>query len=102
MQMIKMCVGYKHHVGWRQVAEVQSRLTQALQNEEPAREVGIDDDILPPNLQKEAGMPDEGNTQLSVRNQFRFVRLTGTGRNRRISYQAGKLAGALAQSGIFQ
>ena len=70
MQVIEVRVRHQHDIHRRQVAQIQSRLTQALENEEPAREVGIDDDVLSANLQKEAGVPDERHAQLAVRNQL--------------------------------
>ena len=50
VQVVEVRVGYQHHIGRRQVAQVQSRLPQTLEHEKPAREVGIDDDILPADL----------------------------------------------------
>ena len=102
MQVIEVRVRDQDNIHGRQVAQIQSRLTQALENEQPAREVGIDDDVLSPNLEEEAGVSDEGNAQLPVRNQFRFVGLAGAGCDRGVPHQARELAGSLAQRGIFQ
>jgi len=102
MQVIEVSVGHQYDIHRRQVAQVQSRLTQALKNEQPAREVGIDDDVLSADLQKKAGVPDKGHAQLAIRNQLRFVGLAGTRRDRGMPHQARELAGALAQGGIFQ
>ena len=102
MQMIEVRVRHEHEVHGRQVAQVQSRLTQALQNKQPAREVGIDDDVQSANLQKEAGVSDEGDAEFAVRNQFGFVGLAGARGDRGMPHQARKLTGSLAQSRIFQ
>src|ERR1017187_2172160 len=102
MQVIEVRVRYEYDVHRRQVAQVQSRLTQALENEQPAREVGIDDDVLSANLQKKAGMSDEGDAQFAVRNQFRFVGLAGARSDRGMPHQARELTGSLAQRRIFQ
>src|ERR1019366_6443825 len=75
MQVIEVRVRHQDEVHRRQVAQVQSRLTQALKNEEPAREVGIDDDVLAANLQKKTGVPDEGDAEFAVRSHLRFVGL---------------------------
>ena len=69
MQVIEVRVRYQDEIHRRQVAQVQSRLPQALQNEEPAREVGIDDDVLSADLQEEAGVSDEGDAQFAVGDQ---------------------------------
>ena len=66
VQVIKVRVRHQDKIHRRQVAQVQSRLTQALEDEQPAREVGIDDDVLSANLQKEAGVSDEGDAELAV------------------------------------
>ena len=102
MQVIEVRVRYQHNIHGRQVAQVQSGLAQAFENEEPAREVGIDDDVLSADLEKKAGVPDEGDAQLAVRNQLRFVSLPGAGCDRGMSHQARERAGSLAQRGIFQ
>ena len=102
MQMIEVRVRYEDEVHGRQVVQVQSRLAQALQNEQPAREVGVDDDVLSANLQKEAGVSDEGDAEFAVRNQFGFVGLAGARGDRGMPHQARELTGSLAQSGGFQ
>ena len=66
MQVIEVRVRHQYNIHGRQVAQVQSRLTQAFQNEQPAREVGIDNDVLSANLQKKAGMSNEGDAQFAV------------------------------------
>lgn len=66
MQVIEMRVGDQHDVGRRQIAQIQSWLTQALQDEKPAREVGIDDNVVASNLEEKAGVPDERDAQFAV------------------------------------
>ena len=102
MQVIEVRVRHQHNIHWRQIAQIQSRLPQALQNEQPAREVGIDDDVLSANLQKKTGVADEGDAEFAIRNQFRFVGLTGARGDGGMPHQAGELAGAFAQRSIFQ
>src|ERR1700736_2826372 len=96
MQVIKVRVRHQNKVHRRQVAQVQSRLTQALEDEQPAREVGIDDDVLSANLQKEAGVSDEGDAEFAVGNQLRFMSLAGARRHYGMPYQAREVAGSLA------
>src|SRR5450755_2493592 len=102
MEVIEVRVRDQHDIHRWQFAQIQSRLTQSLEYEKPAREVGIDDDVLSPNLQEEAGVPDEGYTELAVRRQFRFMSLARTRSHYRMAHQAGKLSGTLTQSPIFQ
>ena|SRR5580692_6313909 len=102
MQMIEVRVRYQDDVHRRQIAQVQSRSTQPLENEKPAREVGIDNDVLSANLQKETRVSNEGDAKLAVRNQFRFVGFASAWRNHRMPHQASELARALAQGRTFQ
>ena len=66
MQVIEVSMRHQDNIHRRQVAQVQSGLTQALEDEQPARKVRIDYDILSANLQKEAGVSYEGDAELSV------------------------------------
>ena len=100
MQVIEVGVSYQDHVCRRQIAQVQTGLAQALQHKEPARKVGVDDDILSADLQEKTGMSDEGDSKLAIANQSGFVSPAGTGRDCGIPHQARELACALAQSGI--
>src|ERR1019366_7589278 len=100
MQVIEERVGHQYDIHRRQVVQVQSRLTQALKNEQPAREVGIDDDVLSADLQKKTGVPDEGDAEFAVRNQLRFVGLASARRDRGMPHQARELTGSLAESRI--
>src|SRR5271157_5893634 len=102
MQMIEVRVGYEHEVHGRQVARVQSRLTQTFKHEKPAREIRIDNDVQAANLQKKTGVPDEGEAELTLCNQLRFVNFAGTRCDRGMPYQARELAGSLAESRVFQ
>ena len=102
MQVIEVRVGYQHEVHWRQVAQVQSGSTQALKNEEPAREVGIDDYVLSADLQEEAGVSNEGDAEFAMRGELRFVGLAGARRDHGVPHQARELTGSLAQRRIFQ
>src|SRR5450432_2888222 len=50
VQMIKVGMGHEHEVNRRQIAYLQARLPQALQDEKPLRKIGIDDHILTSHL----------------------------------------------------
>ena len=71
MQVVEMRVRDQHGVDRRQVGDAQSRAAQALEYEQPAREIGIDDEILATKLHEEAGMSDEGDAHLSRRGAAR-------------------------------
>jgi hypothetical protein len=64
--MIEMSVRDKHHIERGQIANVHSWLPQALEHEEPAREVWVNDDVLIANLQEKARMAYERYTELAV------------------------------------
>ena len=65
--MVEVRVRHQHGIDGRQVAQPQAGTTQPLEDEEPACKIGIDDDVLAADLQEEAGVSDEGNTQLAAR-----------------------------------
>ena len=100
MQVIEVGMGDQDQIDWGKIADVDSRLPQALQNEQPAGKIGINDHILSPNLQEKAGMPNKGNPHLPTGYQHRFVRFPGSRRDRRVANQSSKLPGASAQGGI--
>ena len=66
VQMIEVGVRNQHQVDGRKIGDAQAGTAQALQHEQPAREVGIDDDALAANLHEEAGVADEGDAEFSV------------------------------------
>ncbi len=96
MQVIEVGVGHEHDIDGGQVVQLQSGLAQALENEEPSGEVGVDHNVHPTHLQKKAGMPDEGNAQFAIRDQKRLVGLARAGSDRGMPYQTGKLTCAFA------
>ena len=66
MEVIEVSMRHQDNIHRRQVAQIQSRLSQALEDKEPARKVRIDDDILSADLQEEAGVSDEGDAEFAV------------------------------------
>ena len=102
MQVIEVSVGDQNQINRRQIPQLHSRLAQALQDEQPARKVGIDEDILAADLQKEAGMTDESHPHLTVGNQLGLVGEASSRRDRGVPHQAAKLPGTLAKRGILQ
>jgi len=73
MQMIEVRVSDKHQIHGRQIAQIYSWLTEAFKNEKPAREIGIDDNVLASDLKEETGVPDKGHAELAIRSQLRFM-----------------------------
>ena len=66
VQVIEVRVGDQHQIDRRQIAQLHARLAQPLQHEQPAREVGIDQHILPAHLHEKAGVADEGDAEFAV------------------------------------
>jgi len=66
MQVIKMRMRDKYDIHRRQVAQMQTGLAQPFQNKKPAREVRVNDDVHPADLEEEAGMADERYAQIAV------------------------------------
>ena len=91
MQMIEVRMRYQHDVDGRQVAEAQARPAQALQHEDPAGKIWVDQDILPADLEKEAGMSDEGHAQFAPAGKYRFMSEASSGSQSRVPYQGSKL-----------
>lgn len=69
VQMIEMGMRDEHDIHRRQVAQMESRMAEALQHKEPAREVRIDYNVHSADLQKEAGVADECQAKLSIGNE---------------------------------
>ncbi len=65
MKVVEVGVRNQHRVDRRQLPQLQSGPAQPLENKNPPREVGINQDVLAPDLEEEAGMSDEGYAQLA-------------------------------------
>lgn len=102
MKMIKMRVRHEHDIHRRKIAQAQPGTAEALQNEEPAGEVGIDDYVHAADLQKEAGVAYEGDSQIAIRNQLRFVGLAGSWGDGRMPHEPSKLRRSSAKCRILQ
>src|ERR1039458_9364543 len=63
VQVVEVRVRNQHRVDRGQLPQLQSGTAQPLENENPARKVGIDQNILSPDLEEEAGMSDEGRSE---------------------------------------
>ena len=102
VQVVEVGVGHQHQVNGGQVAHSQTGLPQPLEDEEPAREIGVDDNILAAHLEKKTRMTDESHAQLAVGHQLRLVGAAGAGSDRGAAHQAAELPGAVAQSAILK
>jgi len=102
VQVIEVGMGDQDDIHGREFAEVESGAAQAFQDKEPAREVGIDDDVVLADLEEKAGVPDEGDAEFAVRDEFRLMGRAGKRGDRRIPHQACELAGTLTESGILE
>ena len=102
MQVIEVGMSHQNQVNRRQIPQLHSGLAQALEDEQPARKVGVDKNILPANLKEETGMPDECHTHLAIGDELRFMSAAGSRSDGRVAHQAAKLPGTLAKRGILQ
>jgi hypothetical protein len=100
MQMIEVGVGNQDGIDRRQIGNPQAGTTQALQHEQPAREVRIDDDTLSAHLYEEAGVADEGDSEFSVGDEPRLVGLSKARSDGGTAHQARELGGAFAKGRI--
>jgi hypothetical protein len=95
-------MGNQNQINWRQVAHLQAWPPQALQDEQPARKVGIDENILPADLEEKTGVADESHTHLAVGNEFRLMSATGPRSDHRVPHQAAELPSPRAKRRILQ
>jgi len=102
MQVVKVGVGDQDYIHGGQIAQFESGTAKAFQDKEPAREVGVDNDVMLANLKEKAGVSDEGDAEFAIRDEFSLMGLTGEGGDCRVAHQAGELAGTLAESRILQ
>src|SRR3981189_743269 len=101
MQVIEMGVRHQNYIHRRQIPHMQAWLSYPFQKKQPARKVRVDDDALPPDLQEEAGMPDEGDTHLPVVYELRLVGSSCSWGDGGVAYQSRKVAGPFAECRIF-
>jgi hypothetical protein len=73
VQMIEMGVRHEHQIDGRKIAHLQPWAPQALQHKKPAREVRVNHRALAANLNQEAGVTDESNTEFSVGGKAWFM-----------------------------
>jgi len=93
MQMIEVRVSYEDGIKWRKILYPQTGAAQALENEEPRREDGIDYYVASANLKKEGGMTNESDTHLPVNGEHRAMGSPRTSRHSRVSHQPAELTG---------
>ena len=82
MQMVEMRVRDQNVIDGRQVLDADARYAQAFQNEQPLGKVGVDQDILPADLQKESGVSDECDGEVLAIDQHRLAGFAGATRPR--------------------
>jgi len=80
VKVVEVRVRNQHRVDCRQLSQLQSGTAQPLEDENPTREVGIDQDVLAPDLKEEAGVSDEGYAQLAATGEYRLAGDAGAGR----------------------
>ena len=100
MEMIEVSMRNQHYVDGREIGDAQAWTAQALQHEEPAREVRIDDYAPAANLYEEAGVADESDAQFSVRGKSRLTSLAPARSYRRVAHQTSELRSAFAKGRV--
>src|SRR5262249_50871023 len=96
MQMVEMCMRDQDRVNRGQVTKPQPGSTKALQNENPAGEVRVDQEVLATYLYEQAEVSDECTPQLSAFGKNRFASKTGARSHRRMVRQLCELPGLSA------
>src|SRR5579872_3111042 len=66
MEMVKVSMGDQNQIGRGKIADLDSGFAQTLQHKQPPGKIGIDDDVLPANLDEEGGVADESQPQFPV------------------------------------
>ena len=79
VEMIEMRVGQQHQVNRRQVLDLQAGALDALEQEQPVREVRIDQHVQVGELDQERGVADPGDGDLAE-GQLGKGRALGSGR----------------------
>jgi hypothetical protein len=102
VQMVEMGVRHQNHIHGRQIVQAHSGLAKTFQHEQPACKIGVEDNVLPAHLQKEARMSNERKTHFAVADQLRFVGPSRTPRDNGVPNEAGKLLCPFAQRRILQ
>src|ERR1019366_7836074 len=91
VQVVEVRVRNQHRVDRRQLPQLQPRTAQPLENENPAREVGIDQDVPAPDLEEETGMSDESYAQLATAGEHRLTGDASARRQSGAAHQSSKL-----------
>ena len=74
VQVIEMSMGDQNGVDGRQIAQAQSGTAKALEDENPLREIGIDDEILATHLDEKTGVSNESDAKLLASSHDRLAR----------------------------
>jgi hypothetical protein len=79
MQMVKVCVSDENVIDRRQVFDAHARAAKPLQDEQPARKVRINHNVLAAGLQKKSRVANEGHAQVAILREHRTVYLPQAG-----------------------
>src|SRR5579862_1560246 len=102
MQMIKVSMCDQDEVESGKIPELHARFPNPLQDKEPARKIGIDDDVLATDLDKKAGVSDEGESELAVCDQSWLVCFSSARRDSRMTHQPSERPGSLAKCWVLE
>ena len=96
MQVVEVRVRDQYKIDRREITNLHPGLAQSFKHKKPAREVRIDDNVLPTHLQEETGVPNKSHSHLGVGHQNWLVGLANSGGHSRMADELPKLARALA------
>src|SRR5580658_10192661 len=102
MQMVEMRVRHYDEIDSWQVTKLNPGFPQALQHEQPAREIRIKNYVLPPYLDKKTGVPNKGHAHVSIADQLWLMSLSAARGHSRMTHQTAESASALAKHRILK
>lgn len=100
--MIEVRMRDQHQINRRKVLNAGPWLAQALQNEKPACEIGINHHAFTADLQEKGGVADECYAHLPIRGEHRLVRLASAGRDCGVPDQLAECPRSLPQPRILE
>src|SRR5262245_20715363 len=95
-----MGMSNQHYIELWQIFDAHARMPQAFQHKQPAGKIRINQNALSAQLKEEAGVPDEGDSQVALDDGDGLVALAGAAGQSGMPYDTSELAGLSSQSDI--
>ena len=94
--MVEVRVRHQNDIdGWK-IADSKSGTAQALEHEEPAGKVGVDQHTAPAELHEKTGVADEGDAEFPIAGELWLMGLTAPRGDRGMPHQTSELGGSFA------